>query len=57
MRISGVMKRQILIHLVTGIADRGASIRIPRLTVKNKSRNYFEDRRPASKMDPYLVTR
>ena len=39
----------------TGVADRGASIRIPRLTVQNK-KGYFEDRRPSSNMDPYLVT-
>ena len=38
-----------------GIANRGASIRIPRETEKNK-KGYFEDRRPASNMDPYLVT-
>ena len=38
-----------------GVADRGASIRIPRETEKNK-KGYFEDRRPASNMDPYIVT-
>jgi glutamine synthetase len=38
-----------------GVANRGASIRIPRETEKNK-KGYFEDRRPASNMDPYLVT-
>lgn len=38
-----------------GVADRGSSIRIPRDTEKNKC-GYFEDRRPASNMDPYLVT-
>ena len=35
--------------------DRGASIRIGWDTIKNK-RGYFEDRRPASTMDPYMVT-
>lgn len=39
-----------------GVADRGASVRIPRETDKNGC-GYFEDRRPASNMDPYLVTR
>lgn len=38
-----------------GVADRGASIRIPRDTEQNGC-GYFEDRRPSSNMDPYLVT-
>jgi len=38
-----------------GVANRGASIRIPRL-VEATGKGYFEDRRPASNMDPYLVT-
>ena len=38
-----------------GVADRGASIRIPRTTHKDKY-GYLEDRRPASNMDPYVVT-
>lgn len=38
-----------------GIADRSASVRIPRDTVKNK-KGYFEDRRPSSNCDPYLIT-
>merc|ERR1711916_78906 len=39
-----------------GVADRGASIRIPRESEKNGC-GYFEDRRPASNCDPYVVTR
>ena len=35
--------------------DRGASVRIGSDTVKN-GKGYFEDRRPSSNMDPYLVT-
>lgn len=35
--------------------DRGASVRIGYDTINNKC-GYFEDRRPASNMDPYLVT-
>ncbi|CAM9659268.1 unnamed protein product, partial [Chrysoparadoxa australica] len=38
-----------------GVADRGASIRIPRTTEADKC-GYFEDRRPSSNMDPYVVT-
>ena len=37
-----------------GVANRGASIRRGNLTVVNK-RGYFEDRRPSSNCDPYLV--
>ncbi|KAJ1549529.1 glutamate--ammonia ligase [Cladochytrium tenue] len=39
----------------SGVANRGASIRIPR-PVAAKGFGYFEDRRPASNMDPYKVT-
>lgn len=38
-----------------GVSDRGASIRIP-LGTARLGRGYFEDRRPAANMDPYLVT-
>jgi UDP-N-acetylglucosamine pyrophosphorylase len=38
-----------------GVADRGASIRIPRDAEKN-GRGYMEDRRPAANCDPYKVT-
>ena len=38
-----------------GVANRGASVRIPTDTKKN-GKGYFEDRRPASNMDPYIVT-
>jgi len=38
-----------------GVANRGASVRIPNLT-KIERKGYFEDRRPASNMDPYVVT-
>ena len=38
-----------------GVANRGASVRIPR-QAKLENKGYFEDRRPASNMDPYVVT-
>ncbi|KAI8074778.1 glutamine synthetase [Gongronella butleri] len=38
-----------------GIANRGASIRIPR-HVSKAGKGYMEDRRPASNIDPYPVT-
>merc|ERR1712107_701720 len=37
------------------VANRGASIRIPR-QAEADGKGYFEDRRPASNMDPYVVT-
>lgn len=37
-----------------GVADRGASIRIPR-SVKEQGFGYFEDRRPCANADPYVV--
>ena len=38
-----------------GVANRGASVRIPRETERLKC-GYFEDRRPSSNMDPYIAT-
>eukprot|EP01025_Chloroclados_australasicus_P055756 TRINITY_DN682_c0_g1_i1.p1 TRINITY_DN682_c0_g1~~TRINITY_DN682_c0_g1_i1.p1 ORF type:complete len:414 (-),score=41.21 TRINITY_DN682_c0_g1_i1:307-1458(-) len=40
----------------SGVADRGASIRIP-LPVQLKGYGYLEDRRPAANVDPYTVAR
>lgn len=37
-----------------GIADRGASIRIPAVVAQNQC-GYLEDRRPAANSDPYMV--
>lgn len=38
-----------------GVGNRGCSVRIPTYTAKNGS-GYFEDRRPASNIDAYLVS-
>ena len=38
-----------------GVANRGASVRIPRQCAK-EGKGYFEDRRPASNGDPYQIT-
>lgn len=38
-----------------GISDRGASIRIPIITVENGWKGWLEDRRPASNGDPYKI--
>ncbi|MDA0350640.1 MAG: glutamine synthetase beta-grasp domain-containing protein [Chloroflexi bacterium] len=39
-----------------GVSDRGASVRIPWQTARDK-KGYLEDRRPNANMDPYTVTR
>ena len=38
-----------------GISDRGASIRIPIITVEKGWKGWLEDRRPASNGDPYKI--
>lgn len=38
-----------------GVANRGASVRIPRQCAV-EGKGYFEDRRPASNGDPYRIT-
>lgn len=37
------------------VANRGSSVRIPRVTEKS-GKGYYEDRRPASNMDPYVIS-
>lgn len=54
-RLTGKHETASMDTFTYGVADRGASIRIPRETEKNK-KGYLEDRRPASNMDPYVVT-
>jgi len=39
-----------------GTGNRAASVRIPTSTANANGKGYIEDRRPASNMDPYLVT-
>ena len=38
-----------------GVANRGASVRIPR-TSEKKLCGYFDDRRPSSNVDPYVCS-
>eukprot|EP00303_Exanthemachrysis_gayraliae_P014316 CAMPEP_0206029404 /NCGR_PEP_ID=MMETSP1464-20131121/46613_1 /ASSEMBLY_ACC=CAM_ASM_001124 /TAXON_ID=119497 /ORGANISM="Exanthemachrysis gayraliae, Strain RCC1523" /LENGTH=405 /DNA_ID=CAMNT_0053403489 /DNA_START=27 /DNA_END=1244 /DNA_ORIENTATION=- len=54
-RLTGKHETASINEFSWGVANRGASVRIPRMTEKEK-RGYFEDRRPASNMDPYKVT-
>jgi glutamine synthetase len=53
-RLTGHCETASIRQFKYGIADRGASIRIPRITEKNK-KGYLEDRRPASNIDPYVA--
>ena len=53
-RLTGEHETSNLHTFSYGIADRGASIRIPR-TTHEKGYGYIEDRRPSSNFNPYLV--
>jgi len=54
-RLTGAHETAHITEFTYGVADRGASVRIPR-TAEKEGCGYFEDRRPASNMDPYVVT-
>lgn len=54
-RLTGLHETASIDKFSSGVANRGASIRIPRQAELN-GYGYFEDRRPASNIDPYLVT-
>ncbi|MEN9635533.1 MAG: Glutamine synthetase 2, partial [Verrucomicrobiota bacterium] len=56
LRLTGLHETQSIDKFSYGVADRGASIRVPHSFVKdNLYRGYLEDRRPNSAADPYLV--
>ena len=55
-RLTGKHETAAITGFNYGVSDRGASVRIP-WQVEVDQRGYLEDRRPASNMDPYLVTR
>ena len=52
MRLTGKHETQSIDQFSYGVADRGASIRVPHSFVKNDYRGYLEDRRPNSQGDP-----
>lgn len=54
-RLSGAFETQAIDKFSWGVADRGASIRVGR-DVEAAGKGYFEDRRPGSNIDPYVVT-
>merc|ERR1712226_165555 len=53
-RLTGLHETCSINEFKYGVADRGASIRIPRAAEKD-GRGYMEDRRPAANCDPYRV--
>jgi len=54
-RLTGLHETGHISEFSSGVANRGASIRIPR-HVAAEGKGYLEDRRPASNIDPYRVT-
>jgi glutamine synthetase len=56
MRLTGKHETQSIDKFSWGVADRGASIRVPRDTAK-EWKGYLEDRRPASNANPYEIIR
>ena len=55
MRLTGLHETQSIDKFNYGLADRGASVRIPHSFVNNCYRGYLEDRRPNSLGDPYRI--
>lgn len=53
-RLTGKFETANIGDFSSGVADRGSSIRIPRLA-KQKGYGYLEDRRPGADADPYLI--
>jgi len=54
-RLTGAHETSSINDFSWGVANRGCSIRIGRMAAYDKC-GYYEDRRPASNLDPYLVT-
>jgi len=54
-RLTGAHETASTEKFTWGVANRGCSARVPRDTERD-GKGYFEDRRPASNCDPYLVT-
>lgn len=55
LRLTGKFETASIDQFCYGVANRGASIRIGRDT-DAEGKGYFEDRRPSSNCDPYVVT-
>lgn len=55
LRLTGKHETAAIDEFSYGVSDRGASIRIPVVTVQRGWKGYLEDRRPNSAADPYKV--
>jgi glutamine synthetase len=55
-RLTGKHETSSMHDFSWGVANRGCSIRVGRMVPVDKC-GYYEDRRPASNLDPYVVTR
>lgn len=55
LRLTGKFETASIESFSFGVANRGASVRIGRDT-EAEGKGYFEDRRPSSNADPYVVT-
>jgi glutamine synthetase len=55
LRLTGLHETQSIDKFSYGVADRGASIRIPHSFVNSGYKGYLEDRRPNSQADPYKI--
>ena len=55
MRLTGLHETASIDSFSWGVADRGASIRVPHSFVNNGYKGYLEDRRPNSQGDPYQI--
>ncbi len=55
LRLTGLHETQAIDKFSWGIADRGASIRVPHSFANNDWKGYIEDRRPNSEGNPYAI--
>merc|ERR1712007_262344 len=55
-RCTGIHETSSFDKFSYGAGNRGASVRIPTATMNAKGKGYIEDRRPASNIDPYVVS-
>jgi glutamine synthetase len=55
LRLTGLHETASIHQFSYGVADRGASIRVPHSFVNSGYRGYLEDRRPNSAGDPYKI--
>lgn len=55
LRLTGKHETASIDVFTWGVADRGASVRVPHSFVRDGYRGYLEDRRPNSQGDPYQI--